>query len=417
MNPRHIYAKLRDALSDTPAVLLRGARQTGKTTLAKSLCAEEGRNYLTFDSVSTLAAAKADPAGFVRELNKPVVIDEIQRVPEVFLPIKADIDENRNPGRYLLTGSANAMTLPGIADSLAGRMEVLTLFTLSQGEIAGEHDDFIAKMFEPEFNPPSLSVPVKTAKDIFSLMVMGGYPEIATRARPERRAAWFESYLTTLVERDARDLANIQDRGVLPRLFSLLAARGGTLHNAADLGRTLGLNGMTLARYTAILEAMFLVWFLPAWSVNLGKRLLKSPKVNLSDSGFACHLCGADEKRLSLDSALAGRLFESFVATEMRKQASWSDENVRLYHYRSQSGDEVDLVFENRSGQIAGMEIKLSNGVAPRDYKGLSRMRDALGDRFRRGVLIYTGSDILPLGEKLVALPIGALFLQRQGSV
>ena len=410
MHARNIYAKLRDALADTPAVFLRGARQTGKTTLAKTLSAEDGRKYVTFDSVSALAAAKTDPAGFVRELDKPVVIDEIQRVPEVFLPIKKDIDENRRPGRYLLTGSANAMTLPGVSDSLAGRMEVLTLQTLSQGEIAGRRDDFIAKMFEPEWHPASLRIQARTREEIFSSMLMGGYPEIATRSRPERRAAWFESYLTTLIERDVRDLANIQDRGALPRLLSLLAVRSGTLYNAADIGRALGLNGTTMARYAAMLEALFLVWPLPAWSANLGKRILKSPKMNLSDIGFACHLCGTDEKRLSADPVLAGHLFESFVAAEMLKQASWSDENVRLCHYRSQSGDEVDLVFENRSGKTVGMEIKLASGIAPHDCKGLIAMRDALGDRFVRGILVHTGSDALPIGDKLVALPVGTLF-------
>lgn len=397
-----------DALSDTPVVFLRGARQTGKTTLVKAVCAATERSYATLDSVTVLAAAEEDPAGFIRGLGKPTALDEAQRAPGLLLPIKEDVDTNRHAGRYLLTGSANVFALPTVADSLAGRMEVLTLHPLSQGEIAGVREDFIARLFAPDF-PPLAGEPW-TKDRLFAAMAAGGYPEVLTRPRTSRRSAWFESYLTTLVERDIRDIAQVQDRVGLTRLMALLGARSGTLHNAAEMGRAVGMNATTLARYLAVLEALFLYWPLPAWSANLGKRLTKSPKLHMTDTGFACHLCGADEVRLHADPALAGRLFESFVVSELQRQATWSRQAVMLYHYRTSSGEEVDAVLEDRAGRVVGVEVKLSGGLTAKDTKGLAHLREALGERFIRGAVIYTGDEFLPLGERLYAVPIHQLF-------
>lgn len=410
MNKRNITSRIYTALSDTPAVFLRGARQTGKTTLAKRFCEDGKRSYVTLDTVTALTAATEDPAGFVHELSKPVVIDEVQRAPGLFLALKEDIDRERQPGKYLLTGSANVLALPGLADSLAGRMEVLTLNPLSQGEIANVRDDFIARLFAPEFHDYDSDAKPWPKEKLLSAICAGGYPEILSRPLAERRAAWFEAYLTTLVERDVRDIANIQDKGSLTRLVRLLAARSGTIHNMADMGRTIGMNATTLARYLAVMEALFLVWYLPAWSANLGKRLMKSPKLHMTDSGFACYLCGADEGRLHTDPVLAGRLLESFVASEIQRQATWSKKDVTLYHYRSQSGDEVDLLLEDRAGQVAAVEIKLSESLSPRDSKGIQHVRDALGDRFVRGVVLYSGPQVLPLGERIFAAPISMLW-------
>lgn len=410
MNRRNLTKRIESALSDTPAVFLRGARQTGKTTLAKRFCENGKRSYVTLDTVTALAAAVDDPAGFVRELPKPAVIDEVQRAPGLFLAIKEDIDRERRPGRYFLTGSANVLALPGVADSLAGRMEVLTLNPLSQGEIANVRDDFISRLFVPEFHDSAAGIKPYPREKLFSAICAGGYPEVLSRPLPERRAAWFESYLTTLVERDVRDIANIQDRGALARLARLLAARSGTIHNMADIGRTIGMNGSTLTRYLSIMEALFLVWHLPAWSANLGKRLMKSPKLHMTDSGFACYLCGADEGGLHGDPVLAGRLLESFVASEVQRQATWSGHGVNLYHYRSQSGDEVDLLLEDRAGRVAALEIKLSESLSPRDSRGILHVRDALGARFARGAVLYSGTEVLPLGEKIFAVPIRSLW-------
>jgi predicted AAA+ superfamily ATPase len=403
-----------EALSDAPVVFLRGARQTGKTTLVKQLAgkpADEGsRQYISLDSATALAGALDDPTGFLRGLRKPLIIDEAQRAPALMLAVKEDVDQERRAGRYLLTGSANLLTLPGIADSLAGRMEVLTLYPLSQGEIAGAREDFIQTLFQKDFPPANATAPL-TRDALLEAVAAGGYPEVVSRNSPKRRAAWFDSYITTLVERDIRDIAKIQDISGLIRLLRLLGVRSGTLYNQAELSRSTGMPASTLGRYLPLLEALFLVWFLPAWSANLSKRLVKSPKIHICDSGLACHLCGADAERLAGDSILAGRLLESFVAGELLRQSSWTGHPAALYHYRSQSGEEVDVVLEDRAGRVAAVEVKLAAGVASHDGKGLAALRDALGERFVRGAIVYTGQEVLPVGDRIFAVPVGMMFI------
>jgi predicted AAA+ superfamily ATPase len=404
-----------EALSDTPVVFLRGARQTGKTTLVKQLAeapsdSVPARQYISLDSATALAGALDDPTGFLQGLKKPVIIDEAQRASALMLAIKEDVDSERHAGRYLLTGSANILTLPGIADSLAGRMEVLTLYPLSQGEIAGVQEDFIQALFQKDFPAASPRGAVLSKEMLLEAVALGGYPEVLSRNNVKRRAAWFDSYITTLVERDIRDIANIQDRSGLIRLLRMLGVRSGTLYNQAELSRSVGTPASTLGRYIPLLEALFLVWFLPAWSSNLSKRLVKSPKVHICDSGLTCHLCGADSQRLADDSILAGRLLESFVAGELLKQSSWTEHPVTLYHYRSQSGEEVDVLLEDRAGRVAAVEVKLAAGVAHHDIKELASLRDALGDQFVRGVVVYSGQEVIPMGDRIFAVPVGMMF-------
>jgi hypothetical protein len=415
MNRRTIFTQLTEALADTPVVFLRGARQTGKTTLVRQLAEEaageeNSRQYISLDSATALAGALDDPTGFLQGLKKPVIIDEAQRASALMLAIKEDVDRERQAGRYLLTGSANILTLPGIADSLAGRMEVLTLYPLSQGEIAGTREDFIRALFQKNFPSQAAESTSSSKEALLEAIVLGGYPEVLSRATSRRRAAWFDSYITTLVERDIRDIANIQDISGLIRLLRLLGARSGTLHNQAELSRSVGMPGSTLGRYIPLLEALFLIWFLPAWSSNLSKRLVKSPKLHVCDSGLACHLCGADAERLAGDSTLAGRLLESFVAGELLKQSSWTEHPVSLYHYRSQSGEEVDVVLEDRAGHVVAVEVKLAASVALHDIKGLVSLRNALGDHFVRGVIVYTGQEVIPMGDRIFAIPISMIF-------
>uniref|UniRef100_I2Q4F0 Putative ATPase (AAA+ superfamily) n=1 Tax=Desulfovibrio sp. U5L TaxID=596152 RepID=I2Q4F0_9BACT len=415
MNKRTIFTQLMEALADTPVIFLRGARQTGKTTLVKQLAEEaageeNSRQYISLDSATALAGALDDPTGFLQGLKKPVIIDEAQRASALMLAIKEDVDRERQAGRYLLTGSANILTLPGLADSLAGRMEVLTLYPFSQGEITGTQEDFIRSLFQKNFPSPKAGAASLSKEALLEAIVLGGYPEVLSRATSRRRAAWFDSYITTLVERDIRDIANIQDISGLIRLLRLLGARSGTLHNQAELSRSVGMPGSTLGRYIPLLEALFLIWFLPAWSSNLSKRLVKSPKLHVCDSGLACHLCGADAERLADDSTLAGRLLESFVAGELLKQSSWTEHPVSLYHYRSQSGEEVDVVLEDRAGHVVAVEVKLAASVALHDIKGLASLRNALGDHFVRGVIVYTGQEVIPMGDRIFAIPIGMMF-------
>ena len=415
MNKRTIYTKLMEALSDTPVVFLRGARQTGKTTLVKQLAEEyshskNSRRYISLDSATALAGAMEDPTIFLQGLKKPVIIDEAQRAPALMLAIKEDVDRERHAGRYLLTGSANILTLPGIADSLAGRMEVLTLYPFSQGEIMGTREDFIHALFQKDFPAPGTDGTALSKEALMGAMTLGGYPETLSRSNPKRRDAWFDSYIITLVERDIRDIANIQDRSGLFRLLRMIGTRSGTLHNQAELARSVGMSASTLGRYIPLLEALFLIWFLPAWSGNLSKRLVKSPKLHVCDSGLACHLCGADAERLADDSITAGRILESFVAGELLKQSSWTEHPVTLYHYRSQSGAEVDVVLEDRAGRVAAVEVKLSAGVSSHDTKGLASLRDTLGGHFVRGVVVYTGQEVIPMGDRIFAVPLKMMF-------
>ena len=404
-----------ETLSDTPVVFLQGARQTGKTTLVRQLAEassgkENNRHYINLDSATALAGALDDPTGFLQGLKKPAIIDEAQRTPALMLVIKEDVDRELHAGRFLLTGSANILSLPGIADFLAWRMKVLTLYPFSQGEITGVQEDFINMLFQKDFPSMNARAASLDKKALLEAIALGGYPEVLSRNSPKRRAAWFDSYITALVERDIRDIANIQDVSGLIRLLRLLGARSGTLHNQAELSRSAGMPASTLSRYIPLLEALFLVWFLPAWSSNLSKRLVKSPKVHVCDSGLACHLCGTDAKRLADDPIMAERLLKSFVAGELLKQSSWTEHPVTLYHYHSQSGEEVDVVLEDRAGRVTAVEVKLGSSIAHHDIKGLASLRGALGDHFVRGVIVYTGQELIPLGDKIFAVPIGMVF-------
>ncbi|HEX2224189.1 MAG TPA: ATP-binding protein [Thermoanaerobaculia bacterium] len=409
MIQRNLTATLRDALSDRPVVLLTGARQTGKSTLAQSLLDGHAASYLTLDDATVLAAAAQDPQGFLAGLGGgPVVLDEVQRAPGLFPAIKLAVDRDRTPGRFLLTGSADVFLLPTVSESLAGRMEILTLWPLSQGEVEGVVEGFVDALFSPTFQPPPAG-PLERA-DLFRRLIQGGFPEPRTKSSPARLRAWFSSYTTTILQRDVRDLTSIENLSALPRLLSLLGARAAGLLNYAELSRSSGQPASTLKRYFTLLEATFLVQALPAWSSNLSKRLVKSPKVFPVDSGLLCHLLGIDESRLEADPTLPGPVLETFVLTEIRKQIGWSREAPSLFHYRTQTGQEVDFLLENAAGRIAGVEVKGSASVQERDVRALRDLAAALGPRFSRGVILYLGERVVPFGEKILAVPLPSLW-------
>jgi len=394
-------------MADTPVVLLNGARQTGKTTLARAIAEKTGAEYFTLDDSATLALAAGDPAGFIRNLNGPVVLDEIQRAPDLFPAIKVSVDKNRRPGRFLLTGSANVMTLPRLSESLAGRMEVIPLFPFSTGELAGTREKFVTRLFDGTIAKTKLN-PAK--HDLAARVIRGGYPEAVQRKAEDRRSAWFASYISTILQRDVRDLARVDALHQLPNLLKLLAARTSGLMNLADIGRDAGLPHTTLTRYLALLETVFLVHRLPAWSPNLGKRLVKAPKLHLIDTGLACHLIGADVRRISEDRALLGRMMETFVVGELRKQLSWMAPHTSLYHFRTATGSEADVVLEKSDGSVAGVEIKASATVTASDFTALQALRDQLGKRFQAGIVLYLGDNVVPFGDKLWLVPLPALW-------
>jgi uncharacterized protein len=396
-------------MADTPVVLLNGARQTGKTTLAQEMAGASGVQYFTLDDAATLALAAGDPSGFVRNLTGPVVIDEIQKAPALFPAIKMAVDKDRRPGRFLLTGSANVMTLPGLSESLAGRMEIIPLFPFSAGELAGGRDGFLKRLFDGAMAKPKSNI---ASDDLAARLVRGGYPEAVQRKADDRRAAWFASYISTILQRDVRDLARVDGLSALPNLLKLLAARVSGLMNLADVSRDAGLPHTTLTRYLALLETVFLVHRLPAWSPNWGKRLVKSPKLHLVDTGLACHLVGSDARRLHGDRTLIGRMLETFVVGELRKQLSWTDPQTTLYHFRTAAGAEVDVLLERADGAIAGVEVKASATVGGSDFAALQELRDQLGERFRAGVVLYTGDQVVPFGDKLWLAPLPALWME-----
>ncbi|MHB1124680.1 MAG: ATP-binding protein [Ramlibacter sp.] len=402
---RWLETRLRVALADTPVVLINGARQTGKSSLAERICAERRGGYLTLDDPTQLAAARADPVSFLATAqNALLVIDEVQKAPDLFGAIKRSVDRDRRPGRFLLTGSADVLTLPQAAESLAGRMEILGLQPLAQGEIADRPPAFIERLFANQ--PGSLlesAVPTVT-----SMVTAGGFPEVQARPAPERRRAWFDAYVTSITQRDIRDRANIADATALPRLLQLIAARGGALLNVAELARACGMPQVTLHRYLALLESSFLFQPLPAWHANLGKRLIKAPKAYLLDSGLACALTGAADPATVQAAPHFGGLLETWVLGELRREAVALPNPPRISHYRSAGGVEVDFVIEDAAGRVAAVEVKATRSLGDRHFNGLRDLEAALGRRFCCGVVLYAGEDRVRFGERVWAVGVVA---------
>ncbi len=410
MYHRAISSQVAAALTDTPIVLLIGARQVGKTTLAQTLLKASGTSEtlsLTLDDPVTLSAARTDPVGFLARAPRSLHLDEVQRAPELFLPLKATVDRDRRPGRFLLTGSANVLALPRLSDSLAGRMEILTLSPLTQAEIEGKSENAIDRLFAGEF-PHSVSSDAHA--DLWERITRGGFPEATLRADPKRRQAWFSSYLGAILQRDVQDLAHIEGLTQLPNLLTLLATRTTNLLNVADLSRMLGIANTTLHRYLTLLETIFLYMPLPAWHANLGLRLSKSPKVLLTDTGLALSLLSADEARLASDAFLRGAMLETFVMNELLHQLESATGLPRLYHFRTQGGVEVDGVLERKDGRLFGVEVKASSSVSADDFRHLKALQMVTGEKFVGGAVFYTGAHTLPFGEKLIALPIASLW-------
>ena len=405
MYERHVLPLLVEALADTPVVLLNGARQTGKSTLAQALAKTHGLRYLTLDDRVVLAAAQGDPAGFVAGLDESVVLDEVQRAPELFLEIKAAVDRDRRPGRFLLTGSASVMLLPNVADSLAGRMEILPLWPLSCAEIADMPRFNRAEwLFDGPFD--ALSIPPCERDELTHFLLGGGFPEALSRTVLRRRGAWFESYVQSILQRDVRDLARIEQLTELPHLLQLLATRSAQLLNFAELSRSSQLAQTTLKRYFSLLELLFLVVRLPAWERNPGKRLVKAPKVFLVDCGLLAHFMEWSSERMATLPGLPGAWVETFVLGELLKHLAFSERRLTLWHYRTQTDIEVDFVLENRQGRITGLEVKASASVTQGDFKGLRHLKETEPAAFQRGIVLYGGREVTPFAADLFAVPL-----------
>jgi predicted AAA+ superfamily ATPase len=405
--PRRAGAQVAAALGDTRVVLVSGARQSGKSTLVRVVAGDRGVERRDLDRAQDLAAARADPVGFVGAADL-LVIDEVQRVPDLLLAIKATVDEDPRPGRFLLTGSSKLFGLRGAPDALPGRMETVELWPFSQGEIDGAADRFIDAIFA---EGPALRHESSVSRAGYAdRIVRGGLPEAVSRSDPRRRARFFDSYVQALIDRDVMDLAEIQRKGELRRLVRLLAARTGTLVNPARLSSELSLSRLTVARYLQALEETFLVKQIPGWSRNLGARTTAAAKLVFVDSGIAANEIGTEPRALVRPGGQFGPLLESFVLSELARQRTWCEQAVDLYHYRDQNKVEVDAVLENRRGQIVGIEVKAASTVGLDDFRGLRRLAERLGDDFVVGVVLYTGTATLPFGDRLRAMPVSALW-------
>lgn len=407
--PRGIQRRVLEALADTPVVLLSGPRQAGKTTLVRQL-AGPTRRYLTLDDEVTRLAAKEDPVGLIRSIDT-AVIDEIQRAPDLLLAIKKTVDEDRRPGRFLLTGSANLMTLPSVADSLAGRMETLVLLPLAQSEIAamaGRSMFWLDALFAGEMLVSTTPV---VGDALVEQVIRGGYPEALTRTDNRRRKTWARQYIDALIQRDIKDIASIEKLDQVPRLIKALAHTAGQLCNYSQLGGQVGIDHKTASKYIAVFEQMYLMQRIAVWSGNRLSRLLKAPKLQFLDSGLLSVM--VDFSDPLKQRKLFGQLLESFVFAELRKQITWAEGEYGIFYYRDKDQNEVDFVIENASGDIIGVEVKAAASVSVNDLVGLKKLASFAQQSFKAGIILYDGTETLPIGQvvgrTLWAVPISTL--------
>jgi len=405
--PRSLAVVALEAMATARVVALLGPRQAGKSTLARTLAAGELRaDYLTLDDEDVRSLALGDPRGFVAGLGRRTVLDEVQRAPDLLLAIKARVDLDDTPGQFLVTGSANLRRIPTVGDALPGRVDYLTLWPFTQGEIARRREVFLDWLFRGAA-PAVRDAPVGRAAYADRLLA-GGFPEALRRSGPAR-GRFFAGYVDSIVERDVPDTARVHDPLAVGTLLRLVAARSGGLARYDSLARDAGIDGKTARAYVDVLERLFLVRVRRPWHVNLGKRQVKAPKLYVSDPGLLAGLAGADARRLAEDDDLAGALFETFVTAELERQASWAEEALTFWHLRD--GDrEVDVIVERPSGEIAGIEVKASATVRPADFRGLVHLRDGVGDRLAAGVVLYAGERTLPFGDRLWAVPLCGLW-------
>lgn len=405
--PRRIEPRIAEAMLDTPVVLLAGPRQAGKTTLVRQM-AGKGLRYLTLDDELTLLSAREDPVGMIRSLDR-AVIDEIQRAPQLLLAIKKSVDEDRRPGRFLLTGSANLMALPTVADSLAGRMETLSLLPLSQSEIEGHPANWIDSVFAGRIL--KLGTPA-VGSDLVERVLRGGYPESISRASAKRRVAWSRQYIDAIIQRDVRDVAGIEKLDQLPRFLRALAQTAGQMCNYTKLGGQVGLDGKTTSRYISVFEQMYLLKRVDVWARNRLNRVVKTPKLQFIDSGLLATLLDLGAEEVQLDRTRFGNVLETFVFGELLKHTTTADGNYRLMCYRDTDKFEVDVVIENAAGQLVGVEVKAAATVKESDLRGLKKLSSLAGDQFKMGVLLYDGDETMPLGDNIWAAPLSTLWGQ-----
>lgn len=405
--PRLVEPRLLEALDDSPAVLIHGPRQSGKTTLAQTVGRKRGYRYFNLDDDVLRGAAEEDPMGFVGDLPDRVILDEVQRVPALFTALKSAIDGDRSPGRFLLTGSANVLLVPKLADSLAGRMEIIRLFPFAQCELEKRKTVFLDALFSGNFKIRKYE---RLRQQLSRRIVAGGYPAALARNAPRRRAAWYRDYVDAIVQRDVRDLARIASLDILPRLLTLIAGQTSRLLNISELAGPFQISRPTIRDYVTLLQKVFLAEELPPWHTNRLSRLVKTPKLHIGDTGLAAALLGVTAKDLAADRELLGQFLETFVYLELRRERSGHEDDIRFHHFRDKDGYVVDLVLEKGARQIAGVEVKAAASVNSSDFAGLRKLAAAAGKRFKSGVVLYDGETSASFGDSLYAVPVRRLW-------
>lgn len=405
--PRYLKDNLLQAFTVSPITLLIGPRQSGKTTLMREIAEQLKMHYLTLDSLKQLLAAQEDPEGFVKALPTPVIIDEVQRVPQIALPLKWVVDQKRVAGAFGLTGSANPLVAPKLNDSLAGRMFILRLWPLSKSEIEQKKSRFLDYVFDDAAQfPEGAGWDYDTMIDDFTA---GGYPD-AIALDPTLRDQWYDNLLTTILERDVQDIANIARPRELAKLLNILAARCSNLLNVSELSRVASIPYATLTHYMALLESLFLIVRQPAWHTNRTKRLVKMPKLYFGDTGMLLNQLRIGKEMIRTHGRMLGPILENFVFLELKKLSTWASSPIDLYHYRTQTGSEVDIVLENRAGKVVGIEVKSAETISSEDWKGLDVLDAELGNNMVRGIILYPGKEIVALRKNRLALPISLLW-------
>lgn len=410
---RYAQPLVLEALADTRVVFVAGARQVGKSTLAKTIIhSDHPAQELSLDNRATREAALADPDGFLAGLEGPVFIDEIQRAPDLLLAIKDAVDRDRTPGRFLLTGSANVCTARKVKDALTltGRMETISLWPLSQSEIYGTNSNVVDALFAGM--PPRITGATVGRQAFVARVAAGGFPEARTRDG-RRRARWFASYIDTTIDRDLREITDARKLTEMPRLLRLLAAQAANVLSYRALAAKLELTHDTVSEYIGLLQTIFLVRLLPAWRPGITARETRAPKAYLVDSGLLAYLLGANEQRVASDDQVTGKVLENFAVTEVLKHAEWATIDTTAYHYR-QREEEIDLVLESRSGEVAAIEVKAAASVGRSDIRALQRLRDSMGERFKAGIVLCACEQTLPFGDRIWAVPVSGLWTEHQ---
>ena len=403
---RYAEIPLVEALADSPAVLVNGPRQCGKTTLVRLVGEPRGYHFISFDDDVARAAAETDPAGFVAGLPERVILDKVQRVPSLFTALKREIDLQRIPGRFLLTGSSQVLLLPSLSDSLAGRLEILPLHPLSQCELHKGIPNFLDDLFRGVFGTSTTS---RLGDDLALRVASGGYPPALARPTVRRRANWYRNHVETQLQRDVRDMSRIRSLDVLPRLLTAAASQTAHLYNLSDLASPFHVSRPTIGEYIDLLERLFLIDRLPPWHSNRLSRLVKTSKLHMGDTGVGCALLGLDHNALVKDRSVFGQFLETFVLQELKRQAVCQEQRMSFYHYRDKDQVEVDIVIERGVTAVAGVEVKASATVFPSDFRGLHKLKQAVGERFAGGVVLYDGEIASSFGDRMFAVPMRRL--------